>query len=286
MNSRTGEAEQRQTDAFPRDPQADYADVRHRIHALTGCLLEQGATVAVVSKGDPGLVQLESSQGWHFPRTADGKYVGHHPADGAEAVAHLEQLREQGADYFLLPSTYFWWLDHYDRLAEHLRSRYRIVADCPDTCLIYDLRRGPVATRTPAATPRADSARSTNGGGGQNPLAPPIRAILDSLLPDREPVLVVSEGDDGLLELGRTALHFPHDEHEKYLSIGSLEQSAINAQLTAARSRGLRYLILPETVRHTAEGSGAVGEPLREYGREVATREGVCAIYELEPLDD
>ena len=167
MDSRTVQAEQRPANRFPPDPQAEYADVRHRIHALVGCLLDQGSTVAVVSKGDPELVQLDSSQGWHFPRTADGKYAGHHPADGAEAVAHLEQLREQGADYFLLPNTYFWWLDHYDGLAEHLGSRYRLVADCRDACLIYDLRAGPAGTAAPAVTAGTGSQRSTLGGRGR-----------------------------------------------------------------------------------------------------------------------
>jgi hypothetical protein len=285
MDSRTGHAEQRRADGFPRDSRTEYADVRHRIHALVGCLLDRGSTVAVVSKGDPGLVELDSAQGWHFPRTADGKYVGHHPADGAEAVAHLEQLREQGANYFLLPSTYFWWLGEYDGLAQHLRSRYRLVADCPDACLIYDLRAGPVATGAPAETSSAGISPS-NGGGGGNPLVPAIRALLDSLLPDREPVLVVTAGDDDLLRLGRMALHFPHDSQEKYRSIGSLEQSAIAAQLTGAQARGVRYLVLPEVAGHGGEGSEAVREPLREHGRAVATREGVCAIYELEQPDD
>ena len=288
MNSRTAQAEQSPPDGFPRDSEAEYADVRHRIHGLVGSLLDPGSTVAVVSKGDPGLVRLESNKAWHFPRTADGKYLGHHPADAAEAVAHLEELREQGADYFLLPSTYFWWLDHYDGLAQHLRSRYRLVADTPDTCLIYDLRARPAATGT-AVTPAETSLagkRTSNGVGAHNPLLPAVRALLNSLLPVDEPVLVVSEGDDELLRLGRTALHFPHDEQEKPRSIGSLGQNAMTAQLLAARTRGARYLVLPDTVRHRAEGSGALRESLRELGREVATREGICAIYELVGADD
>jgi hypothetical protein len=284
-----GLAEQRPGGGPPRDPQAEYADVRPRIHGLVDCLIDPGSTVVVVSKGDQELVRLGSSEGWHFPRTADGKYAGHHPADGAEAIAHLERLHEQGAEYFLLPSTYFWWLDHYDGLAEHLRSRYRLVADCPDACLIYDLRGGVAATRAPVATPSAEtrtetrSSEGTNGGRVQNPLVPAIRALLDSLLPDREPVLVVSEGHDELLRLGRTALHFPDDGSGKHRSIGSIGEGAISAQLTAVRARGIRYLVVPDSAHREVEGSGTLREPLRERGREVAFREGICAIYELEP---
>jgi hypothetical protein len=276
-----GLAEQRPGGGPPRDPQAEYADVRRRIHGLVGCLIDPGSTVVVASKGDQELVRLGSSQGWHFPRTADGKYSGHHPADGAEAIAHLERLHEQGAEYFLLPSTYFWWLDHYDGLAEHLRSRYRLVADCPDTCLIYDLGGGIAATRPPVATPRADNrnSESTNGGRVQNPLVPAIRALLDSLLPDSEPVLVISEGNDELLRLGRTALHFPQDDWGEHRSITSMGREVITAQLTALRARGVRYLVVPDTARQAVERSWAP----HERGREVAFREGICAIYELEP---
>jgi hypothetical protein len=279
-----GLAEQRPGGGPQRDPQAEYSDVRRRIHGLVGCLIDQGSTVAVVSKGDQELVGLGSSEGWHFPRAADGKYAGHHPADGAEAIAHLEQLHEQGADYFLLPTTYFWWLDHYHGLADHLRSRYRLVADCPDTCLIYDLRGGVAATRQPVATARASnrSSESANGGRVQNPLVPAIQALLDSLLPDREPVLVVSEGHDELLRLGRTAVDFPDDRWGEHHSIG---EGAISTQLTAVRARGIRYLVVPDTARQGVEGSGTLHKPLRERAREVAFRKGICAIYELEDAE-
>jgi hypothetical protein len=281
-----GLVERRPAGGPPRDPQAEYAEVRDRIHGLVGCLIEPASIIVVVSKGDQELVRLGSSQGWHFPRTADGKYAGYHPADGAEAIAQLEQLRGQGAEYFLLPSTYFWWLDHYDGLAEHLRSRYRLVADCPETCLIYDLRGGVAATRPPVATPRAANrdSEATNGGQVENPLMPAIRALLDSLLPEREPVLVVSEGHEELLELGRTAFHFPPDVWGNHRSIGSIGDGEITAQLSALRARGIRYLVVPDTAAgQGVEYAGALREPFRERGREVAFREGICAIYELEP---
>jgi hypothetical protein len=280
MESGTGLADQRPHGGFPHDSQGGYRDLRRRIHGLAGCLLDRDSTVVVVSKGDQELIGFDSGQGWHFPRTADGKYAGHHPGDAAEAIAHLEELRAQGADYFLLPSTYFWWLDHYDALAQHLGSRYRLVANCPDTCLIYDLRAGPVARRAPAATPGAGSERR-NGVAAQNPLVPAIRALLDSLLPDHEPVLVVSAGRDEFLRLGRATVHFPHDAEGKWRSIGSLAASAITAQLTAARAHGVTYLVLPATVGQ-AEGIGALREALREHGRELAIRDGICAIYQLE----
>jgi hypothetical protein len=270
-----GLVEQRPAGGPPRDPQAEYPDVLRRIQGLVGCLIDRGSTVAVVSKGDQELVGLASSEGWHFPRAADGRYAGHHPADAAEAIAHLEQLRGEGADYFLLPSTYFWWLDHYEGLAKHLRSRYRLVADCPDACLIYDLRRAPAAIRASGAEARAYSESGSNGEPMRDPLVPAIRALLNSLLPDGEPVLVVSEGNDDLLRLGRTALQFPDAGRGEPRSIGSIGQDAIAEQLTDLRARGIRYLVVPDSAPRGVSGA------LRERGRELAVREGICAIYEL-----
>jgi hypothetical protein len=273
-------AEQRQTGGRRQDPAAAYSDARRRIRGLVGVLVEQGSTVAVVSKGDQELVRLESGQGWHFPRTTDGRYAGHHPGHEAEAIAHLEHLRRQGADYFLLPSIYFWWLDHYGGLARHLRSRYRLVADCPDTCLIYDLRRGPAAAHVPAAMTRTSS-EGANRRREQNPLVPAMRALLDSLLPAHEPVLVVSEDDGSLLRLGRTALQFP-EVRGTDLPLGSLDADTIAARLTTAlQARGLRYVVVP--AGDGVSRSGVLRDVLRERGREVAVREGICAIYEIEP---
>lgn len=248
--------------------------MRRRIRGLAGCLLDRESTVVVVSKGDQELVGFDSREGWHFPRAADGRYAGHHPGDAAEAIAHVEELRGEGADYFLLPSTYFWWLDHYAALAQHLGSRYRLVADCPDTCLIYDLRAGPAASPSHAAPPRADL-EASNGAGVRHPLVPAIRSLLDSLLPDHEVVLVVSEGDDDLLQLGREAVHFPHDG-----------EATIAAQLATAQARGIRYLVLPATVPRLAEGLAALRGPLEKRGEKVAVREGICTLYELKHTED
>jgi len=64
----------------------------------------------------------------------------HYPADSAEAVASLDTLREKGADFLLLPSTAFWWLEAYPEFKQHLESHYRVVAHDEDACLIYALR--------------------------------------------------------------------------------------------------------------------------------------------------
>ena len=73
---------------------------------------------------------------WHFPRTPEGVYAGHHPADGPAAVAHLAATRASGTRYLLLPATAFWWLDHYLEFRLYLEDRCERIWD-DRSCLIY-----------------------------------------------------------------------------------------------------------------------------------------------------
>jgi len=52
-------------------------------------------------------------------------------------VARLESLRAAGAEYLVLPSTAYWWLDHYAGFAEHLHARYSAVEH--EACTIFKL---------------------------------------------------------------------------------------------------------------------------------------------------
>jgi glycosyltransferase involved in cell wall biosynthesis len=130
-----------------------------RIRALVDSSLPPAATVAVISRGDPELVNLDGREAWHFPRTRNGEYAGFHPADGHEAVRHLGELRRQGARFLLIPSTALWWLDHYPEFAAHLRQECRIVAYDEGTAALYVLEPGP-GEAGPASGKSASAATS------------------------------------------------------------------------------------------------------------------------------
>ena len=116
-----------------------YRRLVNRIQEVANAVLPSDATVAVVSKGDEELLELGARrQGWHFPQNEEGAYAGYYPADGAEAIAHLEDLREKGAGFLLFPETAFWWLESYEEFGEHLNSRYRRVWD-DEGYTIYEL---------------------------------------------------------------------------------------------------------------------------------------------------
>ena len=105
-------------------------------------VMPAGSRALVVSRGDDRLLELNGRSAAHFPQGEDGQYLGYHPADSDDAIARLEVLRAGGADFLVLPSTAFWWLDHYRDFQSHLNERYRLVTHRPDVCLVYALDPG------------------------------------------------------------------------------------------------------------------------------------------------
>jgi hypothetical protein len=99
-----------------------------------------GSAVLIASKGDDELTRIDGYRGWHFPQNDAGVYAGHHPADSAEAIAHLRQLYAKGARYLVLPWTARWWLEHYRELAKHLETVHELTVSRQGVCVIYELR--------------------------------------------------------------------------------------------------------------------------------------------------
>jgi GT2 family glycosyltransferase/glycosyltransferase involved in cell wall biosynthesis len=118
----------------------DYGRLVSTIADIAGRTLRPGAATAVISKGDAELLEAIGAGARHFPRAEDGSYPGFHPADGGAAINHLEAQREAGVEYLLVPSTAFWWFEHYADFRDHLDELYsRVHAD--DRCVIYSLER-------------------------------------------------------------------------------------------------------------------------------------------------
>jgi GT2 family glycosyltransferase len=117
----------------------DYDQMLDAIRAAVTNTIRKGSTIAVINKGDNELLKLEGMRGLHFPRQDDGQYSGHYPADADAAIAHLEEQRDKGAEYLLVPRTSSWWLEHYPQFAEHLEGKYRRVALDNDSCVLFDL---------------------------------------------------------------------------------------------------------------------------------------------------
>ncbi len=121
-----------------RRPNAWYRDLVERVREVVDAEIPPDATVLVVSNGDDELLQLGAHRrGLHFPQMEDGTYAGHHPGDSAEAIAHFEALRTQGAEYILFPETALWWLDFYDEFLSFLRRGYDETGRREEPCVIF-----------------------------------------------------------------------------------------------------------------------------------------------------
>lgn len=119
-----------------------YQALAEVIQSIAMTALPLGSTVAVISKGDPKLVELKGHQGWHFPRTCAGVYSGYHPAESQDAILELKKCCAQGAQYLLIPGTSLWWLDHYKSFAEYLSDTHQCIWS-DDRCVIFDLVNSP-----------------------------------------------------------------------------------------------------------------------------------------------
>jgi O-antigen biosynthesis protein len=213
-----------------------YEDLVVRIRAEVASSLPEDAHVLVVSRGDEEILRLGRRTTSHFPQDEAGQYAGYHPANGEDAIAHLEALRGRGGQFLLFPSTAFWWLDHYPDLRTYLEERYRPVLRRDGVCMVFALHDGL------AAAPPADS----NGAGSTLAEAVPLlrrrsRQVAE-LTHERETLAARLEQTERQLEAGsreRLArarlesflagdqpLEFPHVENPRAsIVIPSLRQA-------------------------------------------------------------
>jgi hypothetical protein len=116
-----------------------YETLRDDLRQVVHSHVPPGATLAVVSKGDDELLNLDGWRAWPFPLREDHQYAGYYPKDSAEAIQQVEAVRAEGGDFLLFPKTGFWWLDHYAEFRQYLLTRYRL-AHRDDSCVMFELR--------------------------------------------------------------------------------------------------------------------------------------------------
>jgi GT2 family glycosyltransferase len=269
-----------------------YAEVVSELPALVCDVVPEGAIALVVSKGDEALVKLRGRRGWHFPRADDGRYAGYYPASSEEAIAHLEALRESGAEFLVVPSTHTWWMNFYTGLAQHLEERYEtlvrarsgLVIDLRDQGLGVQRETTAIAPAMPETVRDSDDSPSDDGMGAveYSDLVNRIRTVVDTVLPLHSTVLVVSRGDDDLLELaGRRAWHFPRADDGRYLGYHPADDDESIAHLEELRAKGAEYLVIPSVAFWWLDHYSGFAEHLRSRYSTVVYEHDACLIFEL-----
>jgi hypothetical protein len=114
----------------------------NHVRSLIENTAPRDATVLVVSRGDDSLLRFDDRRGWHFPRALDGSYAGHYPADSAQAIGHLEELRARGATHIVFPPDAFWWLEYYREFAAYLERHFGLPV-VSDTGVVFDIHDTP-----------------------------------------------------------------------------------------------------------------------------------------------
>jgi hypothetical protein len=221
-----------------------------------------GSTVLVVSRGDDELIRLGNREGWHFPRHPDGRYAGFHPADSVAAIKHLEELRERGAQYLVFPASARWWLDYYEGFAEHLNSRYTVVADDEWICTIYALR--------PEFEAKAikDSVRPSSH----------LDDYISTLLPEAK-VAVVRQADSRVPLRDREVVAFPPIDFRG-------DTAAALAELEDVEAGGVEFLVVPHASSSWLDEQPGFMSALEQRYRLIASQRHVCTVFELRPPKD
>jgi hypothetical protein len=117
---------------------------------------------------------------------------------------------------------------------------------------------------------------------GYQDLVGRIRQVVRANLPSDARVLVVSKGDDALLELaGRQAWHFPRGPDGGYAGHNPPSGREAIAHLEELRAAGADYLLLPATARWWLDYYGGLREHLERRYRTVANQSQTCVVFAL-----
>jgi hypothetical protein len=248
--------------------EAEYRDLVGRIQATVAAQVPPGSSILVVSKGDASLLEMPGRTALHFPQDGSGGYAGHHPRDAAAATAELEQRRRAGAEYLVLPATARWWLQFYEDFALHLANHGEIVADLPDTCVIYSL--GPRLASVPGA-PAIERPQAS---------AEQIRDYLENLITIGQR-LVVLEAVDGLVA-SLAALR------PARLRTGDREGSADRtlAELRLLAEDGADYLVVPRSSDEWLDSHADLFAEIESNCRKIAEQRHLCRVFDLDGLKE
>ncbi|HXR30844.1 MAG TPA: hypothetical protein VN752_06855 [Solirubrobacterales bacterium] len=114
-----------------------------------------------------------------------------------------------------------------------------------------------------------------------------VREAVAAALPGGASVLVVSKGDEALLDLpGVSAAHFPQAGDGGYAGHHPADGVEATRELEALRRAGAEYLVIPATARWWLDFYEELAQHLVDRAELAADIAGVCMVYALGPRQE
>jgi hypothetical protein len=109
-----------------------------------------------------------------------------------------------------------------------------------------------------------------------------VRALSEDLFPRDAIVLVVSKGDNALLNVGRaTGWHFPQGAHRKYAGFYPRDSRAAIRHLEQLRKQGATHLLIPATASWWLDYYAGLKAHVDQRYSVLARRPDACLVYSL-----
>ncbi|CAA9224662.1 MAG: hypothetical protein AVDCRST_MAG93-605, partial [uncultured Chloroflexia bacterium] len=109
-----------------------------------------------------------------------------------------------------------------------------------------------------------------------------ICKVVSDTLPAHATVVVVSKGDDNLIDLGgRQGWHFPQNEDGAYAGYYPHDSAQVIAHLEALREKGGEFLLLPSTALWWLDHYAEFNQYLEQKYPVVFRQNDVCVIFAL-----
>ncbi|MDX6634543.1 MAG: hypothetical protein QOF06_746 [Solirubrobacterales bacterium] len=109
-----------------------------------------------------------------------------------------------------------------------------------------------------------------------------IKALVERSVPPEATLLVVSRGDERLLDLGvRQAWHFPQEDGNVYAGHHPSDSEEAIGHLERLRDRGGEYILFPATALWWLDYYREFAAHLERGGRPLVDEPDACVIYEL-----
>jgi hypothetical protein len=113
------------------------AQVRQHVAAT----IPAPSRLLVATYGDDALLVLGDHQAEPFPRSAPGISADYTDISDDDAIAQLEALRGDGAEFLVVPSPALPWLANHPGLSRHIEDRYAAASRERGVATIYALSR-------------------------------------------------------------------------------------------------------------------------------------------------